>query len=256
MLEVGKMQEFGAQLKKYRVDLAAIQETRWRIEGQIDHKDYTMLYSGDVKQGRNGMAFIVMNKWRSSILEYKPSRRISYIRIKAKPYNLSLVNVYAYTEEAKEEKEKWYEEINKICEQTPKHDTLIVLGDFNARIGKESYLKDVAEKFTMHEKTHNNGQMLSTLAAEQGLILVSTKFQRRKEEKITWKIPGKDDGTQIDHVLVNRKRHSAVRYAKTQRTPNVDSDHYKVTAVLNQKVQKRKKMSGQRKWNTQELENP
>lgn len=56
-----------------------------------------------------------------------------------------MINVSKFTEDVKEE-EKSY--IDKVCDQTPKHDTLIMLGDFNARNEEESSLRDVAGKFT------------------------------------------------------------------------------------------------------------
>lgn len=48
------------------------------------------------------------------------------------------MNVYAPTEIADEEvKNKFYEKLEEEIEKIPKEDTIIVLGDFNAPIGKE-----------------------------------------------------------------------------------------------------------------------
>lgn len=113
--------------------------------------------------------------------------------------------MYAYTEETDDDKkERLYEEIDRLYEQIPKFDTTIILGDFNVKIGKEKYLKVVVGKFTLHDRTNKNGQMWSTLTAPQILVIMSTKFEHKREEKITSKIPGKEDGIQIDHVLKNR----------------------------------------------------
>lgn len=70
MLELGKMQEIGAQLKQHKVDLPALQQIRWRGEGQFHHKDFTILYSGDDKQGHNGEAYVAVNKLQSNILKF------------------------------------------------------------------------------------------------------------------------------------------------------------------------------------------
>jgi hypothetical protein len=37
----------------------------------------------------------------------------------------------------KNRKSRFYEGLNRRCDQTPKHDALPILGDFNAKIGKE-----------------------------------------------------------------------------------------------------------------------
>ena len=60
------------------------------------------------------------------------------VRIKGKFFNTTVVNAYAPTESAKvEQKEQFYEALNRCCDQIPKHDALLILGDFNAKIGKE-----------------------------------------------------------------------------------------------------------------------
>jgi exonuclease III len=74
-----------------------------------------------------------------SIIDFEPiNSRLCTIRIKGKFYNTTIVNVYAPTESAKEEqKEQFYENLNRCCDQIPKHDALLILGDFNAKIRKE-----------------------------------------------------------------------------------------------------------------------
>ncbi|KAK4873253.1 hypothetical protein RN001_015282 [Aquatica leii] len=57
----------------------------------------------------------------------------------------------------------FYETIKSTCEKIPKHDTLILLGDLNAMIGKEEHILNVADKETLHGKTNNNGTRLCNL---------------------------------------------------------------------------------------------
>ena len=67
---------------------------------------------------------------------------------------MSIASVHAPTEEKdEEEKEKFYEDLQKIPNKIPKHDIVIIMGDLNAKIGKEEVYQQVAGKYTLHEST-------------------------------------------------------------------------------------------------------
>jgi exonuclease III len=100
---------------------------------------------------------------KKSILEFEPfNARMCKLRIKVKLYNTTMINAYDPTESAPEEqKEQFYEDLNRCCDQTPKHDALLILGDFHAKIGKELANQSVAGQHTIHEETGENGLILS-----------------------------------------------------------------------------------------------
>ena len=70
-----------------------------------------------------------MNK----ILGFEPiSDRIYKLRVKGKFYSITLINIYAPTEDKEEEiKEQFYEELQRTQDRVPKHDVTIILGDKN-----------------------------------------------------------------------------------------------------------------------------
>ena len=72
-----------------------------------------------------------MNK----ILGFEPiSDRICKLRVKGKFYNMTLINIYAPTEDKEEEiKEQFYEELHRTQDRIPKHDVTVILGDMNAK---------------------------------------------------------------------------------------------------------------------------
>jgi len=66
------------------------------------------------------------------------SERLSKIRIERKYNNLTLINKYDPTGDKTEaEKEKFYDDLQTTVDRTPKSDTVIVLGDTNAKLRKE-----------------------------------------------------------------------------------------------------------------------
>jgi hypothetical protein len=57
-----------------------------------------------------------------------------------------------------------------------KHDMLIVMGDFNAKVGKEAYHKQVAGMHTIHESSNENGRMLGQSATRNNMLIKSTVY--------------------------------------------------------------------------------
>ncbi|KAK9728132.1 hypothetical protein QE152_g18133 [Popillia japonica] len=88
------------------------------------------------------------------------------------------------------------------------------------------------------------------LATEANMIISSTMFPHPKRHKVTWIAPDNKTQTQIDHVLVTRRRQSSIQDVRTYRGACVDSDHYMVTATVKQKVKNKiKTRKKQHNWN-------
>jgi len=50
-----------------------------------------------------------------------------------------------------QEKERFYENLEEICNRIPRHDTVIIMSDFNAKPGNKEYLQPVAGLYTIHD---------------------------------------------------------------------------------------------------------
>ena len=105
--------------------------------------------------------------------------------------------------------------MSDVCDKTPRNDALILLGDFNAKIGKEHSNKRAAGRHTLHDIASENGGKLVQLAMAHNLEISSTKFQHRRIHKGTWKVPGQDICNHIDHVLINKRRASMITDVRT-----------------------------------------
>jgi hypothetical protein len=56
--------------------------------------------------------------------------------------------------------DEFYETLQSVCDEVPKHDASTTLGDFNAKLGKEQLYKDIIGRHSLHEVTKNNGLRL------------------------------------------------------------------------------------------------
>ena len=64
--------------------------------------------------------------------------RIISVRFQGKPFNITVIQVYALTSNAEEaEVERFYEELQELLELTPKKDVLFIIGDWNAKVGSQ-----------------------------------------------------------------------------------------------------------------------
>ena len=58
------------------------------------------------------------------------------VRFQGKPFNITVIQVYAPTSNTEEAELEWfYEDLQDLLEQTSKKDVLFIIGDWNANIG-------------------------------------------------------------------------------------------------------------------------
>ena len=60
------------------------------------------------------------------------------VRFQGKPFNITVIQVYAPTSNAEEAEVEWfYEDLQDLLELTPKKDVLLIIGDWNAKVGSQ-----------------------------------------------------------------------------------------------------------------------
>ena len=99
--------------------------------GEFNSDDHYIDYCGQKLLRRNGVAIIVNKRLRNPVLGYnlKNDRMIS-VHFQGKPFNITVIQVYAPTSNAEEaEVERFYEDLQDLLEQTPKKYVLFIIGD-------------------------------------------------------------------------------------------------------------------------------
>ena len=68
-------------------------------------------------------------------------------RFQGKPFNITIIQIYALTRNAEEVEVEWfYEDLQDLLELTPKKDVLFIIGDWNAKVGSQE-IPGVTGKF-------------------------------------------------------------------------------------------------------------
>ena len=97
------------------------------------------------------------------------------VRFQSKPFNITVIQVYAPTRNAEEaEAEQFYEDLQDLLELTLKKDVLFIMGDWNAKVGSQE-TPGVTGKFGLGEQ-NEAGQRLIDFCQENALVIANTLF--------------------------------------------------------------------------------
>ena len=146
------------------------------------------------------------------------------VRFQGKPFNITVIQVYAPTSNAGEaEVERFYEDLQNLLELTPKTDVLFSIGDRNTKVGNQE-TPGVTGKFGLGVQ-NEAGHRLIEFSQENALVIANTLFQQHKRRLYTWLSPDGQHQNQIDYILCSQRWRSSIPSAKT--TPGTDcgSDH-------------------------------
>ena len=118
----------------------------------------------------------------------------------------------------------------------PKHNVLIIAGDFNAHLGI-----DHDNKFSYHTETNRNEYLLDHFIIENGLKSLNTTFQNKRDKLWTHTHPN-GFKSQLDYIIVNNKWINSARNCEAYNMFEcVYSNHRIVTATLKLSLRSNKK---------------
>ena len=101
------------------------------------------------------------------------------VHFQGKPFNITVMQVYALTSNAEEaEDEQYYEDLQDLLELTPKKDVLFIIKDWNAKVGSQETLR-VTGKCGLRVQ-NEAGQRLIEFCQENTLVIANTLFQQHK----------------------------------------------------------------------------
>jgi endonuclease/exonuclease/phosphatase family metal-dependent hydrolase len=148
-----------------------------------------------------------------------------------------VLNAHAPTEEKSDDsKDSFYEELEQVFDNFPKYHMKTLLGDFNAKLGREGTSKPTIRNYSLHEDSNDNGVRVANFATSKNLVVKSTMFPQRNIHKYTWTSPDGKTHNQIDHVLIDRKLHSSILDVRSSRGADCDTDHYLVVAKVRERL--------------------
>ena len=105
-----------------------------------------------------------------------------------KPFNITVIQVYAPTSIAEEVEIEWfYEDLQDLLELTPQKDVLFNIEDWNAKVGSQE-TPGVTGKFGLGVQ-NEVGKRLIEFCQENTLVIADTLFQQHKRRLYIWTSP-------------------------------------------------------------------
>ena len=234
----------GRELDPYKVEIAALSETRLAEEGLLKEVDagYTFIWSGHKKEEwrEAGVGFA-----RSRIKSHLVSKLTGFLKgINDRLMMLRLpltgkrhatnVSAYAPTMTNPDEvKDKFYDDLDSVISAAPQTDNLILLWDFNARVGTDYQTWEGVIGSEGVGKCNSNGLLLLRKCAEHELLITNTVFCLPIRRKTSLMHPHSKHWHLIDCVIVQRKDRQDVRMTKAMCGAGCWTDHRLVVSKLN-----------------------
>lgn len=231
LISDSRLEELHLALKPLKWDIVGLCEIRRKNEIIEEHSDF-IFYHTAATHGRNGVGFLVKRYLRKDVVSFKSiSDRVAVLEIQISD-NLvwTIIQVYAPTEAYKtEDIDKFYYTIEQAMDYATSKN-IILLGDFNAKIGKRQKFEDqIMGKFSYgHRSPH--GQKLTDFALENNFKIVNTMYKRKPHKKWTWRSPNGKLYNEIDFILINKSLN--VKSFDIINNLNFNSDHRMVRCKL------------------------
>ena len=244
----------GRELDRYKVEMAALSETRLAEEGLLKESGagYIFFWSGLKKEERReaGVGFAIKTHLVSKLsgLPKGINDRLMTLRLPLSgKRHATIISAYAPTMTNPDElKDKFYDDLDSVISATPRTDKLIILGDFSARVGTDHQTWEGVIGSEGVGKCNSNGLLLLRKCAMHELLITNTVFCLPTCRKTTWMHARSKHWHLIDYVIVRRKDRQDVRVTKTMCGADCWTDHRLVVSKLNLRIQPVRRPQGKK----------
>ena len=242
------------ELARYKVDIAALSETRFSDKGQLTETGggYTFFWCGRSSKERReaGVAFAIKTEHVRKLASIPEGINDRLMRMQfplAKGRTATLISAYAPTMTNPEDiKDKFYEELDSLISAVPKNEKLIVLGDFNARVGTDYTTWDRVLGRHGVGKCNSNGVRLLTLCSSHDLAITNTMFRQPTRNKTSWMHPRSGHWHLIDYIFVRDRDRRDVRVTKAMCGADCWTDHRLIVSKTCLHMQPKRRPQGQK----------
>ena len=99
----GKFEVVKQEMARVNIDILGISDLKWTGMGEFNSDDHYIYYCGQESLRRNGVAIIINKRVQNAVLECNlKNDRMIFVHFQGKPFNLTVIQVYALTSNAEE----------------------------------------------------------------------------------------------------------------------------------------------------------
>ena len=244
LTQKAKQQDLRKDMHDYDIDICCLQETKVTEESDQIENGYRLILLPS-KCRHYGLGFIINRKWADRLISYTSiSDRIAKAVFKlTKRTTITILNIYAptqaLTDKNQEQRDQFYEQLEKEVRLCNKTTSLFIAGDFNSKMGTRKNNEECIGKYARGRR-NNNGQQLVEFCETHDLIAANTTFQHRASHQTTWvgsRLNSENKVVpiynQIDYILVRKHQLHNLTNARAYAGSTLNSDHRLVIASYN-----------------------
>lgn len=200
-----RLLELEEELSSINWDIIGLSEVKRKDESQIQLKSGNLFYfKGSDGFSHRGVGFLVNKNILNNVTDISGvSDRLAKLTLKINErYNLDIIQVYFPTSShSDDEIEEFYQDLQELLDSSKSHYKMVI-GDFNARVGKHLTGDTMVGKFGFGDR-NPRGDRLVEFAEKNRMFISNTFFKKRGGRKWTWKHPN-GSKSEIDFILTNR----------------------------------------------------
>ena len=117
----GKLKVVKQEMARVNGDILGISKLKWTEMGEFNSDNHYIYYCRQESLRRNGVAIMVNKRVQNAVLRCNlKNDRMIFVRLQGKPFNITVIQVYAPTSNAEEAEVEWfYEDLQDLLELTP-----------------------------------------------------------------------------------------------------------------------------------------
>ncbi len=170
---------------------------------------------------------------------------ISHVNVDSPSYQQALISAYAPTLTNPEDvKDRFYEDLETLLSSVNRSDKLILLGDFNARVGRDSAAWEGVIGKSGVGKCNSNGMRLLESCSSYGLIITNTIFRLLNRKKSSLMHPRSKHWHLIDYIIVRKKDRQDVRVTNAMCGAECWTDHRLIISKTNLRITPKRRPQG------------
>ncbi|CAI9282240.1 unnamed protein product [Lactuca saligna] len=206
-MDENKLMQLTDALRKRKVDIACIQETKWKGAETTECNGYKLWYAS-LENTVNGVGVLLSKNLIDNVVEVRRCfDRIISIKVVVEEEVVHVISAYAPHPTLEESKKmSFWESLDDIVKGIPMNECIFLGGDFNGHIGKEADGYETVHGGLGHGTRNEEGHRLLGFATAHDLVVSNSFFKKKDAHLITFQTESEGKNTQNDYLLL-RKRH-------------------------------------------------